>query len=71
MNWNWNFDNFGVYTSFSDSDRIVRMKTIDGMLLCMGIEPNPGPGVNKDLMIRTFNCNGLGNLNKMRRISNS
>ena len=36
-----------------------------------GVESNPGPATNKDtdqtpnLMIRTYNCNGLGKVDKL------
>ena len=36
------------------------------MLLMGGIESNPGPRSN--LAVGTYNCNGLGNTDKFRRI---
>ena len=36
------------------------------MLLTPNVESNPGPKSN--LAIRTYNCNGLGNTDKFRRI---
>ena len=49
---------------------------VEILLLIQGIESNPGPsgpGVLSDnlkinMTIRTYNCNGLGNLNKFRRL---
>lgn len=42
------------------------------LLLMQGVESNPGPGEAKDkkpnLTIRSYNCNGLGNLDKFRRV---
>ena len=36
------------------------------------IEPNPGPNhdMKPNLTIRTYNCNGLGNFNKLRKVLN-
>ena len=42
--------------------------TIYIFLITQGIEPNPGPEKKSNLSIRTFNCNGLGNTNKLRRL---
>ena len=36
------------------------------ILLCAGIEPNPGPP--RKTKITTYNCNGLGDQNKLRRL---
>ena len=35
-----------------------------------GVEPNPGPGTCKktNLAIRIYNCNGLVDTNKLRRV---
>jgi exonuclease III len=48
---------------------------IDDLLIRSGIEVNPGPQESKDrnkgksdLKIRTYNCNGLGDINKFRRL---
>ena len=41
------------------------------LLMQGGVESNPGPGPNNnksDLEIRTYNCNGLGDINKLRRL---
>ena len=42
------------------------------LLLSQGIESNPGPNnisvLKPNLSVRTFNCNGLGNINKLRRL---
>ena len=36
-----------------------------------GVESNPGPAANKpNLKVRIYNCNGLGDLNKMRWVFN-
>ena len=44
--------------------------TIDGILLVQGVESNPGPNPNPkpNLSVRTYNCNGLGNTDKFRRV---
>ena len=44
----------------------MNSRTIKSMLLLQGVESNPGPKSN--LAIRTYNCNGLGNTDKCRRI---
>ena len=41
---------------------------IDDLLIMYGIKINPGPGIKSNLTIRTFNCNGLGDINKFRRL---
>ena len=47
---------------------------IDMLLLRQGIESNPGPvnpinpKLKTNLAVRTYNCNGLGNTDKFRRI---
>ena len=49
----------------------IRRKTIHALLLQQNIESNPGPkneDIKPNLTLRTFNCNGLGNNMKMRRI---
>ena len=39
------------------------------LLKCQEVELNPSPKIIKpNLTITTFNCNGLGDLNKFRRI---
>ena len=42
------------------------------LLLMHGIEPNPGPEGDKsnkpNFTVRTYNCNGLGNIDKFRRV---
>ena len=46
-------------------------RLIKTLLTMQGIERNPGPqNKNKtnNLTIRTFNCNGLGDTDKMRRL---
>jgi hypothetical protein len=46
-------------------------KLIDILLFMHGIEINPGPvshNNTNNLTIRTFNCNGLGDTNKLRRL---
>ena len=45
--------------------------TVQIMLLMQGVESNPGPLVpnsKTNLSIRTYNTNGLGNLDKLRRL---
>ena len=44
----------------------IRALIIDNLLVQQCIEPNPGPKIN--LGIQTCNCNGLGNINKLRRL---
>jgi hypothetical protein len=49
----------------------VRNKTISTLLLRENIEANPGPNnckIKPNLTLRTFNCNGLGDINKFRRV---
>jgi hypothetical protein len=49
----------------------IRNKTIPTLLLRENIEANPGPSngkVKPNLTLRTFNCNGLGDINKFRRV---
>ena len=52
--------------------RSIRNNIIKMLLLMQGVESNPGPGEAKDkkpnLTIRSYNCNGLGNLDKFRRV---
>ena len=40
------------------------------MLLRQNVESNPGPenGIKSNVVVRTYNCNGLGNVNKFRRL---
>ena len=40
------------------------------MLLMQNVESNPGPGPPTvcNLSVRTYNCNGLGNIDKFRRV---
>ena len=38
------------------------------LLHTQGVEPNPGPRTKINLGIQTFNYNGLGNRNKLRRL---
>ena len=40
------------------------------MLLRQNVESNPGPenNIKSNVVIRTYNCNGLGNINKFRRL---
>ena len=49
---------------------IILNRTITLLLLAQGIEPNPGPdsAPKSNLSIQTFNCNGLGKTNKLRRL---
>ena len=53
----------------------MRRNTIDMLLIRGGVETNPGPVVINsgkpakiNLSIRSFNCNGLGNVDKFRRL---
>ena len=49
----------------------IRRKTISMLLLQQNIETNPNPkneDIKPNLTLRTFNCNGLGNNMKMRRV---
>ena len=62
------------------SDESVRMLWIKLLLLRQGIESNPGPVTGSDsglagktkkkanLKVRTYNCNGLGKIDKLRRV---
>ena len=54
------------------SDKMIRNRTVYRLLMLGGIHPNPGPvplpGVRGDLGVRTLNCNGLGEVAKMRRL---
>ena len=50
------------------SVRQVMRIIIDLVLIKSGIETNPGPKDEINLIIRTFNCNGLGDRDKFRRI---
>ena len=46
--------------------KIMISLTIFLILICSGIEPNPGPQRNVEII--TYNCNGLGDQNKLRRL---
>ena len=50
----------------------VQSITLRMLLLMYWIELNPGPNhdLKLNLTIRTYNCNGLGNVNKLRRVLN-
>ena len=63
--------NSNINSKVTISDEQVKRKTIDNMLVRQGVELNPGPNqVDKkfNLKLRTYNCNGLGNRDKMRRL---
>ena len=48
---------------------MIRRDTIDLLLLSQGVEKNPGPDNNKpNLTVRTYNCNGLGDREKRKRV---
>ena len=52
-------------------DKLIRRLTIRKLLICQTVELNPGPPTNiKDnlLNIVTYNCNGLANIGKLKRI---
>ena len=53
-----------------EKTRSIRAKTIANMLLKQNVESNPGPesNIKPNVAIRTYNCNGLGNTNKFRRL---
>jgi hypothetical protein len=42
--------------------------TIYLLLLCQGVESNPGPPLSTEIL--TYNCNGLGDQKKLRRLLN-
>ena len=48
----------------------IRSKTLAILLLRQNIESNPGPenDTKSNVVVRTYNCNGLGNINKFRRL---
>ena len=52
------------------SDEMMRNLTIYLLLVRGSVDLNPGPEtrLRSDLTVRTFNCNGLGDLNKLRRV---
>ena len=49
-----------------EKTKSIRAKTIANLLLRQNVESNPGPENNTapNVVIRTYNCNGLGNVNK-------
>ena len=54
---------------FWSNDKLVRRFTISMSLIRGNVEINPGPPTkNRYLEIVTFNCNGLGNRQKLKRI---
>ena len=57
-------------TETFEKTKSIRAKTIANMLLRQNVESNPGPenNIKPNVVIRTFNCNGLGNINKLRRL---
>ena len=66
-----------IAASFIIACAIMNALTIKYMLLIGGVESNPGPAqpnvkgacLEKSILtIRTYNCNGLGKLDKFRRL---
>ena len=47
---------------------IMILLTISLLLVCQGIEENPGPTKKSEIL--TYNCNGLGDRNKLKRLLN-
>ena len=47
--------------------KCIRRRIIHDLLLRQGIEANPGPKDLVNLTLRTNNCNGLGNPDKLHR----
>ena len=52
---------------------LILIMIIGVLLIMSGVEPNPGPGdgngnSRNNLTIITYNCNGLGDTNKLRRV---
>ena len=50
-----------------EKTKSIRAKTIANMLLRQNVESNPGPenDIKPNVVIRTYNCNGLGNIKKI------
>jgi exonuclease III len=63
---------FLINVIFIISDNVMKHRNILRILILGGIETNPGPSTNvmpkSNLTVRTYNCNGLGNINKFRRL---
>ena len=74
----YNFCNCFTHIFLSDlsdlfvSDIIIKHLIIYQLLVIGGVETHPGPaldpGPKPNLKIRTYNCNGLGNVNKFWRL---
>jgi hypothetical protein len=66
-------DNYFELTpiSITEKSSSVRSKTIPKLLLRGNVEANPGPNnkkVKPNITLRNFNCKGLGDINKFRRV---
>ena len=60
-----------ICSSITEGSKSVRSKIITLLLLRQNVEANPGPNkenIKQNLTLRTYNCNGLGDLNKFRRL---
>jgi len=58
--------NINVKLPFTITNMRMISITICLLLLCQGVESNPGPAPSTEIM--TYNCNGLGDQRKLRRL---
>jgi exonuclease III len=60
------YSNPNTYNPIINSDILMTSVTIALLLICAGVELNPGPRRNMEII--TYNCNGLGDKIKLRRL---
>jgi hypothetical protein len=58
--------NINVKLPFTITNMRMISITIFLLLLCQGVESNPGPSLSTEIL--TYNCNGLGDQRKLRRL---
>ncbi len=60
------YSNPNTYNPIINGDILMTSVTIALLLICAGVELNPGPRQNVEII--TYNCNGLGDKIKLRRL---
>ena len=63
-------ENFEIVIRICEKTESIRARIIALMLLRQNVESNPGPdkSIKPNVSVRTYNCNGLGNVSKFRQI---
>jgi exonuclease III len=64
------FEKFVNVIGICEKTKSIRARIIALLLLRQNVESNPGPdkSIKPNVSVRTYNCNGLGNVSKFRRL---